>query len=532
MKNIISLITGWDCAYHNYEQFKKSTEWNGRAVAHLALAAIECLPVIGAIVAIFDRMMKSPQINPPQLNLAEVMTQTEKIVNTGYYVKNQVQVPIKKAEEISIYASKNNTVTSRKINLTSGTAEPAVSTPLNPATNHSIEVRNGDCIDISKSLIDEGRKVALLDAANEHHPGGSPFGARAQEEQICRRSNLYPALVRAKNLLDQQGSFIQTNEALFIKDIVIFRGSANEGYPFLDTPFPLPIIASAALDLNSLQDKYPVALDRSTGKYVPQNWSSDTVGAYKEITKAKLRSIFSAAIANGLDTLVLVPFGCGAFRNPQDLMIECMAEIHAEFRQNIKVVLSVLNDSNGKKNYEIFQALEAKTGKNNLLVPFYRGTGPDAEGRYLKDLWDLDDNAKESCHNYIQWLFPNKIPSKYNSKAPILSQESLKEMNQDPEIRANIKTSFYKMLSFYGLHFDEQSQTVILAANFKERSAVWLTPSNHNFLRITRILNCLVNFGYLKEAEAFYKILITINAQHNDVCKNSLAIWERAAKAN
>lgn len=160
---------------------------------------------------------------------------------------------------------------------------------------------------------------------------------------------------------------------------------------------------------------------------------------------------------------------------------------------------------------------------NQLLIPFYRGIGPDSEGRFLKELWDLDDAHKESCHDYIQWLFPNKVPSHFNSRASVLTDQSLEEMKKDPKILTNLKTSFLTMLKFYGLRY--QAGIVSYAPNFKERAAVWLTPYNHNFLRITRILMCLADFGLKEEAEAFKKNLSEINTQYPNVCQEALKFW-------
>lgn len=161
-----------------------------------------------------------------------------------------------------------------------------------------------------------------------------------------------------------------------------------------------------------------------------------------------------------------------------------------------------------------------------LLIPFYQGLAPDSEGRYLHELWELDDAAKESCHDYIQWLFPNQMPSRFNARAPVLTKELLKEMKKEARIIENLKTSFRAMLKFYGLEW--ASGKVLYADNFNERAAVWLTPYNHNYLRITRILHCLVDFGLREEAVSFKNILAEISRQHHNICQESLVFWQDA----
>lgn len=39
-----------------------------------------------------------------------------------------------------------------------------------------------------------GKKVAVLNFANNHSVGGAPYSAGAQEESLCRCSTLYPCL--------------------------------------------------------------------------------------------------------------------------------------------------------------------------------------------------------------------------------------------------------------------------------------------------------------------------------------------------
>ena len=44
-----------------------------------------------------------------------------------------------------------------------------------------------------------GKKVTVLNFANNHSVGGSPFSAGAQEESLCRCSTLYPCLQAMKD---------------------------------------------------------------------------------------------------------------------------------------------------------------------------------------------------------------------------------------------------------------------------------------------------------------------------------------------
>jgi hypothetical protein len=52
--------------------------------------------------------------------------------------------------------------------------------------------------------------------------------------------------------------------------------------------------------------------------------------------------------------------------------------------------------------------------KDDPLLRFYTG-GRDSEGRTLDEILSWDDQELEFCHDYIQWLFPNDVPSGVNS---------------------------------------------------------------------------------------------------------------------
>jgi hypothetical protein len=67
------------------------------------------------------------------------------------------------------------------------------------------------------------------------------------------------------------------------------------------------------------------------------------------------------------------------------------------------------------------------------------------------------------------------------------------------------------MMTFYGFEtrFGKQI-TVTRAPNFAAKATGWLSPGNHNHLRITRILRCLTVLGLEAEAKAFFGCLSEI----------------------
>lgn len=165
---------------------------------------------------------------------------------------------------------------------------------------------------------------------------------------------------------------------------------------------------------------------------------------------------------------------------------------------------------------------------NELIVPFYQGHGLDSLGRSLKAIWDWDNFQKEICHDYIQWLFPLKETSRFNSNAPVLNENLLKRMKDDPNVIKNLERSFAVMMIFYGFSYYEARRKLQDSPDFTERAVEWLNPGNHNFLRLTRILKCLMNFGLVEQAEALFEKLEQINREHPGICEGSYRYWKES----
>ncbi len=148
---------------------------------------------------------------------------------------------------------------------------------------------------------------------------------------------------------------------------------------------------------------------------------------------------------------------------------------------------------------------------NARIIGFYSGTEPDHRGRYLHEIQRWPDDQLEKVHDYIQWLFPLLEPSAFNLAAPVLNRESIGEFRARPDLQEKLRVSFRRMMIFYGLETRSGEQvTVNRAPNFAAKATVWLSPGNHNHLRITRIFKCLNVLGLEAEAKAFFDCLSEI----------------------
>jgi hypothetical protein len=172
---------------------------------------------------------------------------------------------------------------------------------------------------------------------------------------------------------------------------------------------------------------------------------------------------------------------------------------------------------------------------NTRIIGFYSGTEPDNRGRYLHEIQQWPDEQLETVHDYIQWLFPLPERSGFNVAAPVLNPESIQGFRARPDLQEKLRTSFLRMMNFYGLEARSGEQvTVVRMPNFATKAANWLSPGNHNHLRITRILRCLTVLGLEPEAETFFGCLAEIYEDEQNkpipaISDETMEYWRKAS---
>ena len=168
---------------------------------------------------------------------------------------------------------------------------------------------------------------------------------------------------------------------------------------------------------------------------------------------------------------------------------------------------------------------------NRELLDFYNGQGTDDKGRRIEEIWAFSNDDLESVHDYIQWLFPLMERSAFNPGAPLLDDETIARFWEDEAIRDNLARSLAVMLDFYGLA--TAGHSILRVPTFGTRSRVWLTPHNHNFLRLTRILNSLSLLGLPDRAMQLLACLEEIaRLRAGIISDETLRYWRAASKAD
>lgn len=149
-----------------------------------------------------------------------------------------------------------------------------------------------------------------------------------------------------------------------------------------------------------------------------------------------------------------------------------------------------------------------------VIVDFLSGQRPDWEGRWLAEIRTWDAEQLEDDHQYIQWLFPLATESEAVF-APILREYELTLIHANTILQGELIASLQQMLCFYGFTLVETESgiAVQLTNRLADRQQVWMTPGNHNYRRISRILGSLVLFGLKSHATAFLEALEVVYQQ-------------------
>lgn len=155
---------------------------------------------------------------------------------------------------------------------------------------------------------------------------------------------------------------------------------------------------------------------------------------------------------------------------------------------------------------------------NKTLIEFFEGTIRDSSGRLLSEIRGASNKWLEETHDYIQWMFPNREPSVFNPDAPLLDDETIESFKLRNDLKYEVGLCLERMIYFYNL--DE----------LEERPRPWwVSKKNHNFLRITRILNTLREFEMNEVATDFFDMLTTVYLNNKEIIGEvTFKFWEQA----
>lgn len=203
-------------------------------------------------------------------------------------------------------------------------------------------VVNGDCVDTIIKLNTQKKEklnpVLLINASKNNAGGGFEKGAAAQEEAICRSSNLFMCLEdQYKFCSPRKVNFYPLQEfgSVYIPACLVIRYGTNQGYKYLEKPLKI-----------SMLNQYCYA-------HPPLSPNGEIEGGrLRRDYQKKIYTILNVALENGHDSIVLTAFGSGVYKNPP-----------SEIARFFKIALNQKRYKNNFK-YVVFSIIGSKANLN------------------------------------------------------------------------------------------------------------------------------------------------------------------------
>ncbi|KFO36105.1 Opioid growth factor receptor-like protein 1 [Fukomys damarensis] len=177
-----------------------------------------------------------------------------------------------------------------------------------------------------------------------------------------------------------------------------------------------------------------------------------------------------------------------------------------------------------RHQYPNFKDIRYQNDLSNLR--FYKNKIPfKPDGVYIEEVlnkWRGDYEKLEHNHTYIQWLFPLREQG-LNFYAKELTTYEIEEFKKTKEAIRRFLLAYKMMLEFFGIKLIDKTGNVARAVNWQERFQ-HLNESQHNYLRITRILKSLGELGYESFKSPLVKFIL-----HEALVENTIPNIKQSA---
>ena len=233
----------------------------------------------------------------------------------------------------------------------------------------------------------KGKKTCVLNFASATNAGGGVTnGSSAQEESLCRCSTLYFCLIEDELEKSFYAPHRAANDPLYNDDIIY---SPDILVVKSDTDAPERLLESEWYPVNVITCAAPNLRHVSLLKEEDERGSSTGTVTEKELEKLlekRIRRIFRVAFEGGNEVLILGAFGCGAFRNPPELVADAFHKVTEEFRDCFETIeYAVYYREYETANYQAFRRAfreEAKSSRQRLFESVNMSLGEALSGGY------------------------------------------------------------------------------------------------------------------------------------------------------
>lgn len=224
-----------------------------------------------------------------------------------------------------------------------------------------IKVTNRDTFTAAKeyaNIINSANEgfVGVLNFASSTNPGGGVTkGSTAQEECLCRCSNLYLTLYQEKcireyyNVNKKYMTNLGSDAIIYSRNVYVFKDKDYNMLPVKDR-FYVDVLTCAAPNLRE-NPRNQYNSDASEEKLTL------TDEELYNIHVKRARNILNVAVKNEDDYLILGAFGCGAFRNNPEIVAKAYKDVLQDYMYCFKVIDFAIIDGKYSNNYEIFKRI-------------------------------------------------------------------------------------------------------------------------------------------------------------------------------
>ena len=196
-----------------------------------------------------------------------------------------------------------------------------------------------------------------MNFASATNPGGGVVkGSSAQEEAICRCSTLYPNLNEPKMWNGfyrphrQELNPLHNDDCIYTPGVIAFKSDTD--YPQmlpLNRCYKVNVITCAA---PNLREKPSNGMNSGDGDMAVKISNDDL----QELHEKRMRRVLEITAKKGNDVVILGAFGCGAFRNPPEVVARAMKTVVEEYRNAFETIeFAVYCSPRDDSNYRTFK---------------------------------------------------------------------------------------------------------------------------------------------------------------------------------
>ena len=268
---------------------------------------------------------------------AEIFRDTENQYKTNPLLKQSIQASIDQQKFIS-------------------EKDVVGSAPKSEGKKAKVVVSGKRSLEAAEHYAKQGKRVCVLNFASATNPGGGVVnGSSAQEECICRCTTLYPclntdAMWQSFYALHRKlGNPLYNKDCIYTPNVCVFKS---------DTSFPEPLPQEEWWSVNILTCAAPNLRERPSNAMNPcagNKAAKITPAELEKLLTSRIDRIFEIAADNENDVLISGAFGCGAFRNPPEIVAKVFYEVMQKYLNQFETIeYAVYHTEREIANYDAF----------------------------------------------------------------------------------------------------------------------------------------------------------------------------------